>query len=77
MKIYEFLYCECVWESSSASMSLHRTKKGAYMAMRKHLMQEYERWQNMRTKYGKDKISGIDKFGQHQMWHVGEQELME
>jgi len=32
-EVYSFHYCSCVYESAFATMSLHRTKKGAYDAM--------------------------------------------
>jgi len=32
-EIFEFLYTTCIYESAYATMSLHRTKKGAYKAM--------------------------------------------
>jgi len=34
MKVYEFLYCGCIFESSYATVSIHKTKQGAYKAMR-------------------------------------------
>ena len=45
--------------------------------MRKHLLESYANWQDMRTKYGKDRWGGCDKFGRHEQWSVGEQGLIE
>ena len=37
MKLFEFLYTDCIYEGEMAIISLHLTKKGAYNAMRKYL----------------------------------------
>lgn len=76
MKIYEFLYCSCIFESAYGTISLHRTKAGAYKAMRKHIMTKYQKWYDERILYGKDRRWG-HKFGCHEAWRVGEQELCE
>lgn len=34
--VYEFLYNSCTCESAAETVSIHRTLKGAYKAMRKH-----------------------------------------
>lgn len=34
--VYEFLYNSCTCESAAATVSIHKTLKGAYNAMRKH-----------------------------------------
>ena len=36
MKVYAFLYNSCIYESAHATMSLHKTRKGAEMAMEVH-----------------------------------------
>ena len=36
MSVYEFLYNSCTCESAAETVSIHRTLKGAYEAMRKH-----------------------------------------
>ncbi len=35
-KVYEFWYNDCIWESAAGCVSLHRTRKGAEMAMEFH-----------------------------------------
>lgn len=94
MKIYEFLYCSCIHESSYATMSLHKTKEGAEKAMKLHkeaAMKDYEEKYKRevgRTKeYAKEEnlsddklsilIEGITKFGAHEDWVIGEQELLD
>jgi hypothetical protein len=54
--VYEFIYCDCVWESSYATVSLHRTKLGAYKAMRKFIYDMAVEHEDSRTKYGKDRL---------------------
>ncbi len=44
--VYEFLYNPCIHESTSCTMSIHRTKKGAYKALRKFLLEKYDEWYN-------------------------------
>ena len=40
-EVFEFVYTGCIYESAMATLSLHRTKKGAYKAMREFLETEY------------------------------------
>ncbi len=75
MKIYEFLYCSCIYESSYATMSLHRTKAGAYKAMKKHKIDTYMEWYDKRALYGKEYTRFPYDFSQG--WAIGEQELCE
>lgn len=75
-EVFEFVYTDCIYESAMATMSLHRTKKGAYKAMREFLETEYAKWYDMRILYGKDK-DWVDKFGLHCAWAVRPIELRE
>ena len=78
MQIFEFIYTSDTYESAMATMSMHRTKKGAYKAMRNYLNKEYMEWYNWRIIYGKYKsICGVDKFGRHCAWAVATRELQE
>ncbi len=78
--IYEFLYCECIHESSYASLSLHKTKEGAEKAMKKHKSQKLREF-NKRFKsfYSKQPkvIRDSVKFGQHEDWQIGQQILLD
>lgn len=40
-KVYAFEWCWCVYESGFEVESLHHTKRGAYLAMRKTLLERY------------------------------------
>jgi len=73
MTVYAFGYCECIYESSTATMSLHQTKKGAYKAMRAHLDKGYAEWRDGQINHGKWK----DKFGDMESWQVYPIEIQE
>lgn len=64
MKIFAFEWCYCIFESDFTTMSLHKTKAGAYRAMRKFLLNEYET-------SAKHKISGSKPL-EFQDWRVSE-----
>lgn len=40
-QIYAFEWCSCIYESGFSVESLHKTKAGAYKAMRKTLLERY------------------------------------
>lgn len=40
--VYAFQWCDCVYESTFSTMSLHQTYAGAYKAMRKVILQDWE-----------------------------------
>lgn len=75
MEIYEFLYCCCTFESSYATMSLHKTKSGAYKAMKAHKVSEFMEWYDKRSLYGKDHTGFNYDFGKD--WAIGKQELLD
>jgi hypothetical protein len=72
-EVYEFTYTDCVFESAMATMSLHRTKKGAYKAMRAFLETEYAEWREDGIRHGKQRF----KFGVYCAWAVRPIELKE
>lgn len=72
-QVFEFIYTDCIYESAMATMSLHRTKKGAYKAMREFLETEYAQWREDGIRYGKQHF----KFGTHCAWAVRPIELKE
>ena len=41
MKVYAFNYCSCICESGFETITLHKTKRGAYKAMRAFLLKEW------------------------------------
>ena len=64
MKIFAFEWCYCIFESDFTTVSLHKTKAGAYRAMRKFLLNEYEA-------SAKHKISGSKPL-EFQDWRISE-----
>jgi hypothetical protein len=40
--VYAFQWCDCVYESGFTTISLHETYAGAYKAMRKEILKEWE-----------------------------------
>ena len=40
--VYAFGWNDCVYDSDFAVVSVHATKRGAYMAMREHLLTRWE-----------------------------------
>lgn len=90
MKLYEFLYCSCVFESGYRTISVHKTKRGAYKAMNKWLNDKYWKEWDLRMKLGKEKPflykddNGIQRYILpawrcfiYQAWTVKEIELFE
>jgi hypothetical protein len=75
-KIYQFLYTDCIYESGMETISLHKTKKGAYNSMRKFLVERYMEWYNERIIYGKNECtSATQKFGVNSHHTINEIEL--
>jgi hypothetical protein len=88
--IYQALYCPCIHESSSGTLSLHKTKEGAEKAVEAHkalIRAEWVDWGN--SMCGKPKPNVIDEyktfaefeeefpFAQHESWDVSETELLD
>jgi uncharacterized protein (DUF2461 family) len=65
MFVYQFNYCSCIYESSYATISTHRTAKGAYKAMRVFILDLYNEWLEMPTSYRKS-----CKFGLYEDWQI-------
>lgn len=55
MEIYEFKFCCDIYESNYVTISTHRTKRGAYKAMKEFITNEYNKWYNNRIMCGKYK----------------------
>lgn len=72
MIIYEALYNPCIHESGCVTISVHKTLKGAYNAMKIHRMVEWEQYLGFSKKY-RNRI----KFGEHKWWGVGRIKLEE
>lgn len=63
MKIYEALYNPSCCESSSMTMSVHKTKKGAYKAIRAHKEEEYNNWLECHRGYKRAEFKSMQQYG--------------
>ena len=72
--VYEFLYNDCIHESSYAIISTHKTLKGAYNAMRKFIYGSYLEWNDERIRFGKSK--GEKPF-YAERWRINKKELLD
>ena len=71
--VYEFLYNPSCCESTAVTMSIHKTKKGAEMAMEFHKAEKQRQWEEMQ-KLDEDKNEFNWDFDQ--WWGVRERELL-
>jgi len=72
-KVWEFRYNSCIYESAMATISLHKTQKGAELAMEFHKEEKRKEYDFM---YGKRKHK-IMEFGEMEAWGVAEREILE
>lgn len=66
--VYGFIYTECTYDSNYRTISVHRTKKGAYNEMRTFLIKQYLDWYNDRITYGK--YAGDRWCGENERWSI-------
>ena len=70
--VYEFLYNDCIHESSYATISLHYSKEGAEKAMNDHKQKKLDEFNEMY-----ELINDFDfKFGEHEGWRVNLIEIL-
>lgn len=67
--LYCFLYNDCIFESSHATISTHRTLEGANAAKRKHKNEKRREWKNVYNTL-EDRIDM--PFGKHESWLIHE-----
>lgn len=66
--LWEALYCECIHESSFATISLHKTQEGAKKAIDIH--RGFKEVEFNKLFSGDEKSSFDIKFGEHEAWGV-------
>lgn len=74
MKVYAFKYCDCIFESAWATISIHLDRKNAKKALWEHMkvsFREHKEYKKYCLKEGNDRPN----FGWHQDWHIGEMEI--
>ena len=76
MKVFAFQYSGCVHEEGMITISLHKTKKGATKAMRKHKAGEKKKWGEYIDRKPEEYRNWFF-FGEHEAWFVREIEVQE
>ncbi len=71
MKVYEFAYSECIHESGCVTYSIHKTRKGAEMALDYHKDNARKEWLEMWDAEERERMP----FGDMENWVVKETEL--
>ena len=74
-KVYEFWYNDCIYDSAAACVSLHRTKKGAEMALAFHKEQKRKEHEELYKDEEPDMIPF--KFDAMCAWGIKEREIVE
>ena len=73
-KIHEFTYTSCIHESAMATISLHKSKKGAEAAMELHKNEERKKWLEM---FYNEELQKEYPFGDSERWDIRESKLQE
>jgi len=71
--VYEFLYNSDCCESAAATISIHKTRKGAEMAMEFHKAEKKKEWEQECIEFPPAESGGFDY---DQWWGVRECELL-
>lgn len=71
MKVYAFEYTHCIFDSAFWTVSVHRTKAGAYKAMMKH---KNDCWYADRKMAFRDAES-VAQIGWMERWQIREWEV--
>ena len=67
MILHEVLYTSSIYESSYATVSIHKTKLGAFKELQRRKRLKYDEWYNDRLLYGKFD----DKFMEYEDFKIG------
>jgi len=70
-RVFVALYNPMIYESSFGIISIHKTRKGAEMAMEFHKEEKRKEWEE-RYKDENEEIREFCKFGQFEAWFVQE-----
>jgi hypothetical protein len=69
--LYQFIYNPMIEESGWITMSLHKTRKGAEMAMKLHKKKKEKEWK----KFYPNPNEAPHKFGRFEKWDISEIEI--
>lgn len=72
MKVYEFCYSDCIYESAAATISLHFSEEGATKAMNEHKQKERIEHDEMYKDEGDHDFA----FDSMKSWFVREVEIL-
>lgn len=76
-KVYAFEYCPNIYESSYGTISLHRTRKGAEIALEFHRNTAKKEYDEYYKSICKDLPNYPYEFGQFENWRVVEIEIQD
>lgn len=79
MKIYLFMWRDRFsWKPEFTTISVHRTKLGAFKALQRHKrgMAEHEQY-NLKGRWGQRRKRRGEKFGENMDWFIKEMELQD
>lgn len=74
--VYIFFWNNCIYESAPYPVSIHFTMAGAYKAMRKLLLEDYE--ENLTQRRWSDRITQRSlylKYGESKRWYISKTEI--
>lgn len=78
-KVYEFWYNSCTLVGEKASISLHKTLKGAEKALEWHRNEKYKEWREhdawQREEYGKEYERVKRDFAENEVWGVSPRKI--
>lgn len=72
MIVFEFAYSECVYESGCVTQSIHKTRKGAEVALDFHRAHKRIEWEDL---WETEELRKAHPFGDMENWVVKETEL--
>jgi len=77
-EVYAFMYCPCIHESAFATVSLHKTEKGAEMAMAFDKEAKRKEHDKMYSNLSISEVSELySEFGIHEAWSVAKLPILE
>lgn len=71
MKVFEFCYNDCIYESAARTVSIHLSKKGAWDAMKKHKLEAHYEW----LRFGRDYRNSF-KYDFAKAWFINQTEIL-
>ena len=76
-KVFEFAYSECIHESGCVTYSIHKTRKGAEMALNFHKGALKKEWDEAMVNPNYEPYLRDCEFGEHENWIIKETEVKE